>query len=141
MLWYWEKEISMSKVGLPATYRGRIFGVFILVGLHVLIGLIHISFGAFLLSTGFYLVYSVYTLFYCLLTLFFAYGLWLIHRWGWIGTVAVSILVIIMDSATILNIPIISEIPSFAAVTEIIYSLAVTLYLVQSKIQHAFLKT
>ncbi len=136
-----EEEISMSKIGPPVTYRGRIFSVFILVVLQVFIGLIHGFFGIFLLTTGFSLVYSVYTLFYGVLTMFFAYGLWMARRWGWIGTVAVSGFVIIMDSATLLNAPIISEIPSFAAATEIIYSLAVTLYLIPTKIQHAFLKT
>ncbi len=130
----------MSKSGFPAAYRGRIFGVVVLVLLQVFIGLIHLIFGAFLLVTGLAPVYSVYTLFYGLLTVIFAYGLWLTSRWGWIGTLVVSGFVIIMDSATLLNTPIISEIPSFAAVTEIIYSLMIILYPVQLKNKRVFLE-
>ncbi len=129
----------MSKSGFPVVYMGRIFGLVVLLVVQVFIGLIHVFFGADLIATGFALIYSVYTLLYGLLTAVFAYGLWLTSRWGWIGTLGVSGFVIVMDSATLLNTPIISDIPSFAAVTEIVYSLVVILYLLQPRIQSEFL--
>ncbi len=120
---------------------GRIFGVVILVAEQVIIGLIHVFFGADLIITGFALVYSVYTLVYGVLTVLFAYGLWLTNRWGWVGTLAVSGFVILVDSTPLLNVPIIAGIPSFAGITEIAFSLVVVLYLLQSKIRHVFLET
>jgi hypothetical protein len=131
----------MGNVGLPVTYKGRILGVVILVAVQTLIGITHGFFGVFLLVTGFSEAYSVYTFSYGLLTVISAYGLWMTSRWGWIGTLVISGFVIIIDSMTLLNTPILSEIPIFAAVTETLYSLAVLLYLIQPKIQHTFLKT
>jgi hypothetical protein len=141
----------MNKVGIPATCKGRIFGILVLVATQTFIGIIHSFFGIFLLVAGssdvlfpsitFSEIYSIYTLFYGLLTIISTYGLWMSNRWGWISTLSISIFVIIMDSPTLLNMPIISEIPKFAAVSEILYSLVVLLYIIQPKIQHTFLKT
>jgi hypothetical protein len=143
--------IGMNKVGIPATYKGRKIGILVLVATQTFIGIIHSFFGIFLLvacssdvlfpSISFSEIYSIYTLFYGLLTIISTYGLWMNNRWGWISTLSISIFVIIMDSLTILNMPIIPEIPKFAAMSEILYSLVVLLYIIQPKIQHIFLKT
>jgi hypothetical protein len=135
----------MSSARTPLTYKGRGLGIIVLVTLQLLIGAIHVFFGLWLLSAPRIIpffgqalgpdVYSVYTIFFGLLTLIFTGGIWLKKRWGWIGTVAVSIFVIIADSLTLLDLPSIPGIPKFAAVTEIAYSLVLVLYLSQSQVR------
>ncbi len=132
--------IIVSKVGPPITYKGKIFGIIILVVAQTLIGVMHGFFGLLLLGTGFSTVYSIYTFLYGLLTAIFAYGLWLSKPWGWVGTLGVSGFVIVMDLMTLINMPIISEIPIFAAVIEPLYSFLVVLYLIQPSIRHELMK-
>jgi hypothetical protein len=129
----------------PLTYKGRSLGIIVLVALQLLVGAIHILFGLWLLSAPRIVplfgqaigpdVYSVYTVVFGLLTLIFTGGIWLEKSWGWIGTVAVSIFVIVADSLTLLDLPSIPGIPKFAAVPEIAYSLGVVLYLSQSHVR------
>ncbi|MGD6851563.1 MAG: hypothetical protein ACQCN6_05825 [Candidatus Bathyarchaeia archaeon] len=135
----------MSVKGPPATYRGRSIGIAILVGLQLLIGVIHAFFGVLLLAYEDFAflptttVYDVYTVAYGVLTVVFAVYLWRGKRVGWIGTVAVSLFVIVADSLTVLNLPSIPGIPRSAAPFEIIYSVIVVGYLLQSGVRRKFL--
>ena len=135
----------MSNVNTVVNYRGRSLGIIILTAAQLLVGVIHVFFGLWLLIAGsladsaisaqFPLVYSVYTLVFGLLTLVFAVGIWLRTSWGWIGTFAVSLFVIVADALTLLNLSSIPGIPPSAAGVEIIYSLLVLLYLSQTYVR------
>jgi hypothetical protein len=134
----------MSNVNNVFTYRGRSLGIIILTAAQLLVGVIHVFFGLWLLIAGSLadsasaqspLIYSVYTLVFGLLTLVFAVGIWLSTSWGWIGTFAVSLFVIVADALTLLNLPSIPGIPPSAAGVEIIYSLLVLLYLSQTHVR------
>ncbi len=83
--------------------------------------------------------YDVYTLVFGLLVLVFAVFIWQGKKAGWIGTVAVSLFVIVADTLTVLNLPSIPGIPKFAALTEIAYSLLVIIYLLQNDIRRKYL--
>jgi hypothetical protein len=140
----------MKKNGLAVAYRGRILGIVVLVVAQFLIGIIHVSSGVLLLLQGIIEtfstsmqvpeIYSVYTLVFGLLIFIFAYAIWIGNRWGWIGTVTVSIFVILVDSLTLLNLPSIPGIPKFAAVAEIVYSLLILLYLSQTHVRAIFFR-
>jgi hypothetical protein len=135
----------MSNVNTVVNYRGRSLGIIILTAAQLLVGVIHVFFGLWLLIAGSLadsafsaqspLVYSVYTLVFGLLTLVFAVGIWLRTSWGWIGTFAVSLFVIVADALTLVNLPSIPGIPPSAAGVEIIYSLLVLLYLSQTHVR------
>jgi hypothetical protein len=129
-------------------YKGRSIGIVVLVAAQVLVGFIHVVFGFWMLSaphTGPFAgilgsssgpdIYSVYTIIFSLLTLLFAAGIWLQKRWGWVGTVAVAVFVIIVDSLTSLDLPSVPGIPKFAGFGEITYSVLVLLYLSQRHIR------
>ena len=127
------------------TYRGRSLGIVVLTVLQFLVGVVHVFFGLWLLAAGsqpiFVVsgqspeVYSVYTLAFGLLVLIFTSGIWLSKRWGWGGTVAVSVFVVVADALTLLSLPSIPGIPRFAAAPEIIYSLSMLLYLSQTHVR------
>jgi len=128
----------------PPTYKGRNFGIVVLVVVQLIIGLIHVVFGIWLLlaskdsaSFGFSLgyIYNLYTLLYGLLTSVFTVGLWFKKNWGWYGTLAISFFVIVADSLTLLNLPSVPGISKFAGVGEIPYSLIVIAYLLQSHVR------
>jgi uncharacterized membrane protein (DUF2068 family) len=120
-------------------------GIVALTVVQFIIGGAHVFFGALLLfagsSNGSVVpsqvpeTYSVYTLVFGLLVLIFTYGIWLTRSWGWNGTVAVSMFVIVADALTLLNLPSIPSIPKPAAATEIGYSLIVLLYLSQTHVR------
>jgi uncharacterized membrane protein (DUF2068 family) len=120
-------------------------GIVVLAVAQFTIGVIHVFSGFLLLfaspSANFIIsgqlpeTYSIYTLAFGLLTLIFTYGIWLGRSWGWNGTVAVSIFVIVADALTLLNLPSIPGIPKLAAAAEIIYSLMVLLYLSQTHVR------
>lgn len=129
-------------------YKGRILGIVVFVAIQVLIGVIHVFSGVLLLLYGSITtpvlmepldIYSIYTLLFGLLILFFTYGIWVGKRWGWIGTVAISVLVILVDSLTVLNLPSIPGIPKIAALFEIIYSLLILIFISQTHIRGIFL--
>jgi hypothetical protein len=131
----------MTQSGFP-TFRGRFLGVVVLVGLQLIVGVIHIFFGFVMLSGSFAVsftstpvVYSIYTLVYGCLTFVFAYLLWLGKPSGWIGTVAVSLFVIIADTLTVLNLFTGLGIPASAALGEIPFSIIVIGYLIQSHVR------
>jgi hypothetical protein len=129
-------------------FKGRHLGIAILVAAQAIIGFIHVVFGFWLLSASTVPlagiasfgsdVYSVYAIVFSLLTLTFASLLWLQNRWGWIGTMAVSLFVIAADSLTLLNLPSIPGIPKFAGFGEITYSVIVIMYLLQVHIKTAY---
>ena len=95
----------MKRSTKDVTFRERFLGITVLVVVQLIVGILHVIFGFTLLSGGFSVVsysmipmmYTFYTLSYGLLTLFFTYLIWLGKRSGWIGTVAVSLFVIIVD--------------------------------------------
>jgi hypothetical protein len=135
----------MNKSRPPVEYKGRSLGVLLLVAAQLLIGVIHVAFGFWLLtatlassSVGFVglssapIVYSVYTIVFSLATLVLAYLLWLRNRWGWVGTFATLVFVIIADSLTLLDLPSVPGIPKFAGFGEITYGVLVIIYLVQA---------
>jgi len=125
------------------TFKGRFFGVAVLVAVQFLIGIIHVAFGFAMLSGSFSvaavsvtpLVYSIYTAAYGLLTLLFTYLFWVGKSLGWIGTASVSSFVIIADSLTVLGLLTVLGIPPLAAVGEIPFSILVVAYLLQPHIR------
>ena len=131
----------MSVRGPPATYRGRSLGIVTLVTLQLLIGIIHLFFGVLLLAYEDFsalpatATYDFYTIAFGALTLVFALFIWQGKKAGLIGTVAVSVFVIIVDSLAILNLPTVPGAPAFPAYVEIPYSLIVIGYLLQPKIK------
>lgn len=136
----------MSRKQTPIiTYKGRSLGIVVLTVAQLFIGAIHLFFGLLLLvfenisllqaTTA----YDVYTFTFGLLTLVFAVFFWQGKKWGWVGTVAVSLFVIVADSLTLLDLPSIPGIPKFPALTEIVYSLLVVLFLLQSGVRSKYL--
>jgi len=135
----------MSEKRIPIIIKGRSIGIVALTAAQLLIGTIHIFSGLWLLSseiatnTQVSIPYDIYTLVFGLLVLLFARFIWFGKKVGWIGTVAVSLFVILADGLTLLNLPSIPGIPKVPAVTEILYSLFVVLYLLQTKIRRKYL--
>jgi len=136
----------MSRKQTPIiTYKGRSLRIVVLTVAQLFIGAIHLFFGLLLLvfenisllqaTTA----YDVYTFTFGLLTLVFAVFFWQGKKWGWVGTVAVSLFVIVADSLTLLDLPSIPGIPKFPALTEIMYSLLVVLFLLQSGVRSKYL--
>ena len=133
----------MSKLHPPG-FRGRFFGIVVLVGAQLIVSLIHVVFGVWLLvasndASSFIFslgdVYYFYTFLYGLLTLLFTVGVWYKKNWGWYGTLAVSIFVIVADSLKILGLPSVPGIPMFAGFGEIPYSIIIVVYLLQSHVR------
>ena len=136
----------MSKKQTPIiTYKGRSLGIVVLTVAQLIIGAIHAFFGLLLLAfenLSFIqatVAYDVYTFVFGLLALVFAVFIWQGKKAGWVGTVAVSLFVIVADSLTLLDLPSIPGIPKFPAITEIAYSLLVVFYLLQSGIRRKYL--
>ena len=138
----------MNKAHPPVEYKGRILGIVFLVGAQLSVGLVHVIFGFWLLiaiwassSAGFLglssspVIYSLYTIVFGFLTLLFAVLLWLQKGWGWIGTFAVLIFVLVADSLTLLDLPSVPGIPKIAGFGEITYSVIVILYLLQTHVR------
>lgn len=83
--------------------------------------------------------YDVYTFVFGLLALVFAVFIWQGKKLGWVGTVAVSLFVIVADSLTLLDLPSIPGIPKFAGYTEIAYSVLIVVYLCGSRVRKKYL--
>lgn len=140
------KMANLNKLELPASFKSKYLGVLILAIVQTLVGIIHVVSGLILLFAPSMLPlsipvdvgYSVYTFLYGLLSVLFAYGLWVGRRFGWIGTVIVSTIVILIDLFTLLSLPLIAGVPKFAAIIEIPYSILVILYLIQPSIRKIF---
>jgi hypothetical protein len=131
-------------------YKGRTIGIVILIALQLLIGIIHVFSGLWLLTSEISLgifnlqspdsvAYPIYTLVFGFLVLLFAALMWYNNRAGWIGTVAVLLFVIAADGLTLLNLPSVPGIPKFPALTEILYSLVIVIYLLQSDVRRKYL--
>jgi hypothetical protein len=133
-----------NKPNIP-TYKGRNIGIAILVGAQMLIGAIHVFFGLFLLAFEPTLLkatvaYDFYTVAFGALILVFAMFIWQGKMAGWVGTVAVSLFVIVVDSLAVLNLPTIPGVPAFPAYTEIPYSILIVTYLSTDKVRKKLLK-
>lgn len=127
----------------PIQYKGRSLGIIVLTGAQVLIGVIHLSIGVVLLAAALTgsqatLVYSVYTVAFGLLVLLFAIFIWGLKKEGWIGTVALSVFVIAADTLTVLHLPSVPGIPTFAAPTEIGYSIIIIICLCLKRVRKVF---
>ena len=124
----------------PISYKGRSLGIVALISLQLLIGTVHFIFGLLLLTSEVSIfqtavAYDVYTLAFSIATLFFSIYIWQGKRQGWVGTVSVSMFVIVADSLAVFNLPSIPGIPKFAAPTEIVYSLIIMAYLLQTNVR------
>ena len=124
--------------------RGRFLGIFILATVQSLIGFIHISFGVVLLLGSYVpvasfstapLIYNSYTLVFGLLTVFFTYLFWKGKQSGWIGTVAVSLFVTVVDTLALFDLFNFLGIPKTAGLGEIPYSLIILFYLLQNHVR------
>ena len=136
----------MGKKQTPTfTYKGRSLGIVVLTVAQLIIGAIHVFFGLLLLAFENFsflkttAAYDFYTFVFGLLALVFAVFIWQGKKAGWVGTVAVSLFVIVADSLTLLDLPSVPGIPKFPAITEIAYSLFVVFYLLQSGIRKKYL--
>ncbi|MGE5575468.1 MAG: hypothetical protein ACM3UL_04975 [Ignavibacteria bacterium] len=135
----------MSKKPPVITYKARSLGIVALVGAQIFIGTIHVFFGLLLLVyenplfMGATIVYELYTIVFGLLTVLFAVFIWQGKNTGWIGTVAVSIFVIVADSLTLLDLPSIPGIPKFAGFGEITYSILIIVYLFTHQVRKKYL--
>jgi hypothetical protein len=135
---------SMSSNSAPPTFKGRSFGILLLVVAQSLVGVIHVVLGFWLLSgpriqpftffSSYFFsndVYAAYTILFGIFTLIFTIGLWTRKRWGWVGTAAVALFVIAANALTLLDLPSVPGIPKFAGYGEIPYSVLVLLYISQ----------
>ncbi|MFA5363742.1 MAG: hypothetical protein WC325_00990 [Candidatus Bathyarchaeia archaeon] len=128
----------MKRPEATISVKGRFLGVALLVVIQFIVGVIHIILGLATISVNplgasFSMTYNVYTLVYGCLTVFFTYLLWNGKRLGWIGTVATSIFVIVVDSLAAFDVSNILSIPApkFAAIGKITFSILVLAYLLQ----------
>ncbi|MFC1486078.1 hypothetical protein ACFLRN_00080 [Thermoproteota archaeon] len=138
----------MKRSTKDVTFRERFLGITVLVVVQLIVGIIHVIFGFNLLSGGFSVVsysmipmmYTFYTLSYGLLTLFFTYLIWLGKRSGWIGTVAVSLFVIIVDILAVLDLSNVLGIPApkVAAIGEIPFGILILVYLLQYHVRSKY---
>ena len=131
--------MDLSEFKYPDSFKGRYPGVFVLVILQFLVGAIHAAIGLGLVfAASGELSYNVYTFLYGVFTIIFAYGLWSGKKSGYLGTIIVSILVIVVDVSAFLGMSLIAGVPRAAALGEIVYSLVVMAYLFQPKIIKMF---
>ena len=134
--------MDLSEFKYPDSFKGRYPGVFVLVILQFLVGAIHAAIGlGLVLAASGELGYNVYTFLYGVFTIIFAYGLWAGKKSGCLGTIIVSILVIVVDVSAVLGMSLIAGVPRPAALGEIVYSLVVMVYLFQPKIIKLFKET
>ena len=132
----------MSKFTYPESFKRRFLGLLILAILQFLNGTVHTTIGIFLIFTASgELVYNIYTFLYGILNLIFGYGLWSGKKSGYLGTISVSLFIIVVDISTVLGVSLIAGVPKAAAFGEIMYSLFVISYLFQPKIIKLFMKT
>ncbi len=133
-----------TKPNIPA-YKGRSIGIVALTVAQIAIGFIHLASGIWLmgaeLAAGaqFSITYDVYTLAFGASILVFAFFIWQQEKIGWAGTMAVSLLVILADGLTLLDLPSIPGIPKAPAYTEIAYSVVVVGYLFTAGVRKKFL--
>ncbi len=131
--------MDLSEFKYPASFKGKYPGVFVLTIVQFLGGAIHaiISLALIYAASG-ELVYNVHTLLYGVFSIIFAYGLWTGKKSGWLGTIIVSLFVIVVDVSTILDIRLIAGVPRTATFGEIFISVIFLVYLFQPKIVRVF---
>jgi heme A synthase len=135
----------MSNKPTPPTYKGRSIGIVVLVVAQILIGLIHVFSGLLLFFSENFaglqatVAYDVYTLIFGLLVLIFAFFIWQGKKLGWVGTIAVSLFVILVDTLTLLDLPSIPGVPKFAGLTEIGCSIVIIIYLCSGGVRKKYL--
>jgi len=135
---------QMTKQPIP-TYKGRSLGIVVLTASQIFIGAIHVFFGLLLLAfenLSFLqgtIIYDVYTIVFGVLTVVFAFFIWQGKKAGWVGTIAVSLFVIVADSLTLLDLPSIPGIPKFAGFGEITYSIFIIIYLCTRQVRAKYL--
>lgn len=134
-----QKISIMSKKRNKIMFKGNYLGFTVLILIQFIVGIVHIFFGLIMLLDVSYLmtplIYNFYTFFYGIFTLIFTYLLWKCNRLGWIGTILVSLFVILVDSLTALNLLTILGIPKIAAIGEIPYSIIIIAYLLQNHVR------
>lgn len=125
--------------------KGRFLGLFILVVIQSIIGIIHIFFGFSMISGKFLvvfssapLIYSYYTFIYGLLTMFFTFLLWKRVWLGWSGTIALSVFLILVDTLAAIGLNNFLGIPILAGLGEIPYSLFILFYLFEDHIRSKY---
>lgn len=136
----------MKSLAKGVTFGGHLPGIIVLIIIQFTVGIIHVFMGFSMLLGNFPItsqimtstVYCVYTLVYGCLTTFFAYLLWTKNRFGWIGTVAISFFVILVDTLTVFNVLNILGIPKVAGIGEIPYSILVIACLLQNKVRSQY---
>ena len=134
----------MSAKREPITVYGRSIGIAILTAEQLFIGVIHFFVGLLLLVSNSAiflpasLAYNVYTTVFGLLVSIFAWFIWQGKKAGWIGTVAVLVFVIVVDTLKVLNLPSIPGIPNFAPPTELTWSILVIIYLSTKNVRKKF---
>ena len=141
-------HFNMHRSEGGVSVRGRFLGIAVLVVVQFIVGIIHLLFGFALLSGSFSvasysiapMVYTFYTLVYGWLTLFFTYLIWVGKRSGWIGTVAVSLFVILVDVLAVLDLSNVLGIPSpkVAAIGEVPFGILVLVYLLQYHVRSKY---
>ena len=126
------------------TFKGRFLGITFLVVIQFINGIIHTFSGLALFLGGYIpvasssmepLIFSFYTLIYGLMSVFFTYLLWNGKRLGWIGTVAISLFVIIADILTVFDLLTFLGIIKTAAIGEVPYSALIIIYLLQKHVR------
>lgn len=127
----------------PITVNGRSIGIAILTAEQLFIGVIHFFVGLLLLFSSSAILpasiaYDIYTTVFGLLIVFFAWFIWQGKKVGWMGTFAVLVFVMVVDTLRVLNLPSIPGIPSFAPPTEITWSLLVIIYLSTRNVRKKF---
>jgi len=137
----------MKRHSKVVTFRGRFFGIAVLVVIQFINGIIH-TFSGFALLLGGYipvaspsmapLIFNYYTLAFGILTVFFTYLFWTGKRSGWIGTVAVSLFVILVDTLAVFDLLNVLGIVKTAAIGEIPFSILVLVYLLQYHIRSKY---
>ncbi len=118
-------------------------GILVFTSAQLLIGAIHALLGGLLIAFGSSIfqateAYNVYTLVFGLSVMVFAMFIWQGKKEGWIGTIAVSLFVIVADALKVSNLPSIPGIPSFAPPIEIGYSILVIIYLSLPHVRRKF---
>ena len=131
--------VNLSEFKYPASFKGKYLGVLVLVIIQFLGGIVHaiIGFGLIYAVSG-ELVYNIYTLLYGIFIMIFAYGIWTAKKLGWLGTIFVSLFVIVVDVSTVLNMQLIAGVPKSAAFSEIFISIIFIAYLLQPKVVRVF---
>ncbi len=135
--------MSPKTLQIP-TFNGRSLSILILTGLQLLIGAIHLFSGLLLLAYEPFAAlpataaYDIYTFVFGLLVVVFAFGIWRGREWGWAGTILVSVFVVIADSSTLLDLPLVPGTPKGPALAEIVYSVILVAYLLRGKVRKNF---